>query len=293
LEQVKAFGLFLCVTHFPRIIGFRRPFLDLLWQMHYAVRTSHFGSSNMTFRYNHIIKASIVISTAVLLSACSKNATAEFHDPFENTNRKTHAFNKKLDQWLLRPAGNAYGAVFNETDDEIINNFTANLSEPANAVNHLIQGKLVKALKSTLRFAVNTTIGIGGIVDPATEFELAADETDFGETLHVWGAGEGAYVELPFYGGSTVRDTAGILVDFVMDPLDYAIPSKYKPYTVSAKLVELAGDRNEYSDVIDSVLYENEDSYASQRLYYLQNRRFELNDGEISDADLENPYDVE
>lgn len=247
----------------------------------------------MTLNFPLIIKTTLMASSVVVLTACGQSNTAEYYDPFEKGNRKTHAFNKKLDQWLLRPAGNAYGAVFNEHDDEIINNFTANLSEPANAVNHLIQGKFRKALKSTLRFAVNTTIGIGGIVDPASEFELAADETDFGETLHVWGAKEGAYVELPFYGGSTVRDTTGLIVDFAMDPLDYVIPSKYKPYTVTAKLVELAGDRNEYGDVIDSVLYENEDSYASQRLYYLQNRRFELNDGEISDADLENPYDVE
>jgi phospholipid-binding lipoprotein MlaA len=230
---------------------------------------------------------------ALQLSACAKPTGDAFHDPAENMNRKTHAVNKKLDKALLRPAGNAYGALIGPVDDEIINNFTSNLSEPSTIVNQILQGRLLRATKSTIRFAVNSTIGMGGITNPSEDFGMERDESDFGETLHVWGVGEGAYVELPFYGGSTTRDTVGIIVDFAMDPLDQIIPSKYKPYTISAKLVELAGDRNAYGDVIDGVLYGAEDSYASQRIYYLQNRRFQLNGGEISDADLENPYDVE
>ena len=157
----------------------------------------------------------------------------------------------------------------------------------------MLQGKIIKSLKSTARFLVNSTIGLGGIIDPASRFGLMADESDFGETLHNWGIGEGVYIELPFYAASTMRDSTGILVDFMMDPINSILPSKYKTYTQGAKLIELAGDRNEYGDMIDSVLYQNEDSYASQRLYYLQNRRFELNNNTISDDDLGNPYDDE
>ena len=230
---------------------------------------------------------------ALQLSACAKPTGDAFHDPAENVNRKTHGLNKKLDKALLRPAGNAYGAVIGPVGDEIINDFASNMSEPSTIVNQILQGRLLRATKSTIRFAVNSTIGIAGITNPSADFGMERDESDFGETLHVWGVGEGAYVELPFYGGSTARDTIGIIVDFATDPLNQVIPRKHKPFKTGVKLVELAGDRDEYGEIIDGVLYGTEDSYASQRLYYLQNRRFYLSGGEISDADLENPYDVE
>ena len=247
----------------------------------------------MNFKHINIVKISLLLSIGLLFSACAQNTPTEFNDPLEQINRKTHAFNKTLDTWMLRPAGKAYGIVVNDFADEIINDFTDNLSEPSNATNHLLQGKIIKSLKSTARFLVNSTIGLGGIIDPASRFGLMADESDFGETLHNWGIGEGVYIELPFYAASTMRDSTGILVDFMMDPINSILPSKYKTYTQGAKLIELAGDRNEYGDMIDSVLYQNEDSYASQRLYYLQNRRFELNNNTISDDDLGNPYDDE
>ena len=221
-----------------------------------------------------------LLSTTVLLSACAKQTGDNISDPMEKMNRKTHALNKTLDKALLRPAGNAYGAIISEKDNEVINNFAANLSEPSTIVNEILQGRIMKATKSSLRFIINTTLGFGGTVNAGKDFGLYADETDFGETLDVWGFGEGAYVELPFYAGSTVRDTVGLLVDFAFDPVNQMIPKKYKPAKTGVKLLELAGDRDQYGDVIDSVLYETEDSYASQRLYYLQNRRFQLNGGE-------------
>lgn len=239
------------------------------------------------------ITASFLISSAVLLSACSQPTGGDINDPFEQTNRKTHNLNKSLDKALLRPAGNVYGAIFNDDDDEIINNFASNLSEPSTVLNNLLQGRLLQATKTTMRFAINSTLGFVGVADAAADFGLYKDESDFGETLHVWGIGEGAYLELPFYGGSTTRDTVGIIVDFMTDPMDSVVHNDLKPAKTGVKIVELIGDRDEYSDVIDDVLYNAEDSYATQRLFYLQNRRFELNGGEISDADLENPYDVE
>ena len=247
----------------------------------------------MTNKFKRLLAIPLFLLLALQLSACATPSGDGFHDPMEKMNRKTHSLNKKLDKALLRPAGNAYGAVIGDVGDEIINNFSSNMSEPSTIVNQILQGRLIRATKSTIRFAVNSTVGMAGITNAAEDFGMERDESDFGETLHVWGVGEGAYVELPFYGGSTTRDTVGILVDFVTDPMDQVIPSKYKPHTTAVKLVELAGDRDEYSEVIDGVLYASEDSYASQRLYYLQNRRFFLSGGEISDADLENPYDVE
>ena len=90
-----------------------------------------------------------------------------------------------------------------------------------------------------------------------------------------------------------MRDTTGIVVDIIMEPINSIRQTKYKVHTQGAKLIELAGDRNEYGDVIDNMLYQTEDSYASQRLYYLQRRRFDLNNNIISDDDLGNPYEDE
>ena len=247
----------------------------------------------MQKRLKNLINAFLLILIGFVISACSQSAPNEFYDPLEKINRKTHSFNKSLDKLFLRPASKVYGVVVSDFADVLINNFTNNLSEPSNAANHLLQGNLKSSSNSTARFLVNTTVGIGGITDPATRLGLSVKESDFGKTLHSWGFNEGAYVELPFYAASTVRDTTGIIVDFVMDPINSIIPSKYKPHTQGAKLIELAGDRNEYGDIIDNMLYRNEDSYASQRLYYLQRRRFDLNNNKISDDDLGNPYEDE
>ncbi|MDA9269710.1 VacJ family lipoprotein [Amylibacter sp.] len=247
----------------------------------------------MQFKSENIIKAILLISFGFIFTACTQSDPNGFYDPLEKINRKTHSFNKSLDKILLRPASKVYGVVVSDFADILINNFTNNLSEPSNAANHLLQGKLKKSSNSTARFLVNTTIGIGGITDPASRLGISSSESDFGKTLHAWGFNEGAYVELPFYAASTVRDTTGIVVDFVMDPINSIIPSKYKPHTQGAKLIELAGDRNEYGEIIDNMLYKNEDSYASQRLYYLQRRRFDLNNNTISDDDLGNPYEDE
>ena len=247
----------------------------------------------MHYKIKNLIKVFLLITLGFIFSACSQSNPQEYYDPLEKINRKTHSFNKSLDKLFLRPASKVYGVVVSDFVDVLINNFTNNLSEPSNAANHLLQGKVKKSSNSTARFLVNTTIGIGGITDPASRLGLPLNESDFGKTLHSWGFDEGAYIELPFYAASTVRDTTGIVVDFIMDPINSIIPSRYKIHTQGAKLIELAGDRNEYGDVIDNMLYQTEDSYASQRLYYLQRRRFDLNNNIISDDDLGNPYEDE
>ena len=140
-----------------------------------------------------------------------------------------------------------------------------------------------------MRFVFNTIFGIGGLGDPAGELGLYEDETDFGETLHVWGAAEGAYVELPVLGPSTERDAVGKVVDLFLNPLSYVLPKPEKYYATGVKVVSKVGDRGRYSDTIDSVLYDSADSYAQARTIYLQNRRFELG-GDDDDAYVD-PYD--
>ncbi|MFK7746534.1 MAG: VacJ family lipoprotein [Roseobacter sp.] len=236
----------------------------------------------------------LAVVAAALLSACATyqdpvTRTDGINDPYEAQNRGIHAFNKGLDKNLVRPVSKGYAAVVPSEIRDTVNNFSENLSMPGVAINSLLQGDFRGAGLASIRFVMNTTIGIGGIVDAATELNIPEHTTDFGETLAVWGAGEGAYVELPVFGPSTQRDAVGIFTDFFTNPLTLATtdnsPEKYIPPTATAGSV--LNDRERLGETIDSVLYESADSYAQSRSIYLQNRRFELG---TDDTTADDPY---
>ena len=226
----------------------------------------------------------ILICLGLATGACtpvdpSKMTAGGVFDPYEDANRQTHEFNRALDRALLRSVGKGYAKAVPEDVQIMVGNFADNLSEPGHAVNHLLQGDLEAGVVNLYRFLVNSTLGLGGLFDAASEFNVNGEETDFGETLHVWGAPEGAYVELPFLGPSNERDAVGEIVDLFTDPLSYVLPKPEKYYGTAAKLVDRVGDRGRYADTVDSILYESADSYAQSRLIYSQNRRFELGGG--------------
>ncbi|MDP4033122.1 MAG: VacJ family lipoprotein [Pseudorhodobacter sp.] len=226
----------------------------------------------------------------VILSACAAPPPpATFNDPEEARNREIHAFNLALDKALVRPASDAYGSILPAPVQQGVANFSANLDIPGEVVNQLLQGRPHYAIENTFRFAVNTVIGLGGLFDPATAIGVHGKRTDFGETLHVWGAGEGVYVELPVLGPSTERDAVGKLVDIVMNPVSLLLPSPEKYYVTVAKIGSKIGDRHRYSKTVDSILYDSADGYAQARLLYLQSRRFELGQA-VAAEDFEDPY---
>ncbi len=172
-------------------------------------------------------------------------------------------------------------------------NFANNLSGPTDIVNSVLQLRLGRAAENTLRFAINTTIGLGGIFDPATAMGVAGKETDFGETLHVWGFGEGQYLEPPLLGPSTTRDLSGLIVDVAINPLQVFLPPPDSYVGTVAGVASRVVDRGRYVEMVDSILYNSADSYAQARLLYLQNRRFQLGqtagDAALSDQ-FEDPY---
>lgn len=234
-----------------------------------------------------------VLSGAVLLSACAPAPVAQgINDPYEAQNRKFHAFNRGLDRALVRPAADAY-SILPEPVERGVANFARNLDAPGDVVNNLLQGRVAPAGQNTLRFAVNTIFGIGGLFDTATALGLPAAPTDFGETLHVWGVGEGAYIEAPFLGPKTSRDLVGTIVDIAANPVSLALEHPDNLYATGAKVGSSLGDRARYSDTVDSILYESADSYAQARLLYLQNRRFALGQaaGQSGDEDFVDPYE--
>lgn len=240
----------------------------------------------MTSAPRFLLSATMLL-LAGLLSACAtrtpeQKASGEIFDPYESTNRAIHSFNVGVDKALFRPASKGYVTIVPEPMVDSFNHFADNLSMPSVMVDSLLQGKIKQAGIAAARFLINSTVGFAGLADPASDFEIPRVDTDFGETLHVWGFDEGAYVELPLYGPSTTRDAVGVVVNLFTNPLDYSKTRPAENIGVYAEVVRRMGDRGRYSDTVDAMLYESADSYAQLRSLYLQNRRFEL-EGENTD----------
>ncbi len=243
--------------------------------------------------FNWLIKGMLLASLGACASGQTNLAEGEIYDPFENANRSIHEFNVAMDKLVVGPVATVYGTVVPEDVRTVVENAARNLGEPNAFVNHVLQGDGDAAGTTLLRFVLNSTLGIAGIADPAADVGLFEQPTDFGETLGVWGLPEGAYIELPILGASTVRDTAGIIVDLAIDPMNYVITREQAYYMLALKGVNLIGKRNTYDDLISLLLYESADSYAAQRLSYMQNKRYVVSGGETEIDDLEDPYAFE
>lgn len=240
-----------------------------------------------------VMSGLLVSAIGACASGQTNLANSEIYDPFESTNRAVHKFNVALDSLVVGPVANVYGSVVPEDIRTVVENAARNLGEPNAFVNHILQGNGDAASTTLIRFLLNSTIGIGGVADPAADMGLFEQPTDFGETLGAWGVPEGAYIELPILGPSTVRDTVGIAVDLAIDPMNYVITKKQAYYLLALKGVNLIGQRHTYDDLINLLLYESADSYAAQRLSYLQNKRYVVSGGETAIDDLEDPYALE
>lgn len=247
----------------------------------------------ITSFYRRFISCFVILS-AFLLTACASTEQfpGEAYDPLEPANRAVHALNKGLDTVALRPASQVYGAITPDPVEDMIQNAASNLGEPADALNKILQGDIVAALESVGRFGINSTIGILGFFDPAEQMGLEEKPTDFGETLSKWGVPEGAYVELPVFGPSTVRNATGRVVDFIIDPLGAVVKAPESDYVLGARVLEVVDLRHRYAVAIDPVLYGSADSYIASRNAYLQSRRGALK-GPTDETDLEDPFAFE
>lgn len=234
---------------------------------------------NIPFKSGLRLRISALLASAALLAACAAPSGPEaINDPLEPANRKVHAFNKGVDRALVGPASKGVGIVPGPVRRGI-DNVADTLSLPGDIANNLLQLRLADAGQNTLRLGVNLTFGLAGILDVSSELGLQGQPTDFGETLHVWGVGEGPYLELPLAGPSTARDTVGMAVDIALDPVSRILPVREANAALAIRLFSRLGDRDRYSATVDSLLYDSADSYAQARLLYLQNRRFQLGQG--------------
>ena len=225
--------------------------------------------------YGPVLRNAAFLGGLGVLGACAPaEQPTDIVDPFEAQNRAIHEFNKEFDRRLLSSASEAYGETLPEPVREVIGNVADNISLTGDIVNDVLQGRADDAVHNGFRFAINSTLGVGGLFDPAASFGLETRESGFGETLFTYGVPEGAYIELPFLGPSTQREAVGRIADFFTNASSYALEGTSAAAATGVGVVDLLNDRYDLRSVIDGVLYESEDSYAQARTLYLQNLRF-------------------
>ena len=218
--------------------------------------------------YNLSMKFPFLLTTLILSFNLFSD---EVNDPFEDFNRKTFEFNEKLDEKIAKPVAEKYAKL--PPNIKIgISNFFNNLEEVETFVNQMLQGKPKKSINDLTRFVINTTIGLGGFIDVASKIGLQRHEEDFGQTLAVWGVGQGPYIMLPVLGPSTLRDTLGrpVSSNIALKGID-AIETREKLLGIETLL---SGDK--YSFVKDAYI---------QSMYYEIKDGIDVEDEFIDDMD--------
>jgi phospholipid-binding lipoprotein MlaA len=208
-----------------------------------------------------------------LLGGCA----APDRDRFEPVNRKIYRFNAELDQWVLKPTTRGYVDVTPAPVRTAVRNFFANLVDPWTAVNQFLQGKPGRAVSDGGRFLVNSTVGLGGLADPATRLGLERHEEDFGQTLAVWGLPQGDYFVVPLWGGVTTRSGVGDLVGGLVYPLAFLRNQRLRLGLYALRAVDLR------AQALDAERLLRGDRYVFLRDAYLQRRRYLVDDGEPDD----------
>ena len=227
-------------------------------------------------------RATALLLAATLLGACA-GVPAEQRvdsDPWEPLNRSLFSINTAIDNVTLKPIAKGYQAIIPSPVRTSVSNFYKNLTTPGSAVNNLLQGKAKRGLSELTRFVFNSTMGLGGILDVATAAGLEDYSEDIGQTAAVWGVPAGPYVMLPFLGPSTLRDA-------LLFPIDAITPLYYYDNTsVRDKLQVLRIiDIRSRVLVAEKFLDGSKDRYLTLRESYLQNREYEIYDGNPPEDD--------
>lgn len=210
-------------------------------------------------------------------AAASAPAPATPGDPLEGFNRAMYSFNDTLDVYVMKPVAKGYRAVLPDGVRRSVSNFFANLREPIVILNDLLQGKFGQAFADTGRFLANTTLGVVGLFDVATPIGLERHNEDFGQTLGAWGVGEGAYLVLPFFGPSNIRDGAGLVVDWETYPPNHMRNDDARWALWAVDVIDTRSRLLDASDVLEQA--GGRDPYAFLREAYRQRRRNLVYDG--------------
>lgn len=210
---------------------------------------------------------------AAALTGCASTSNNP-NDPLEGFNRTMFSFNDTVDKVALKPAAQAYDAVVPNPVQHGVGNFFGNIGDLWSSINQLLQGRVEQGVSTFMRVAINTTFGLGGVLDVATEARLPREKSDFGQTLGKWGVGSGPYVVLPFFGPSTVRDTAGMPVDLYGDLWTYKRPTRWRNVGGVVRIVDRRAQLLDASTLLEDAAL---DKYDFVRDAYLQRRQSQIN----------------
>lgn len=216
----------------------------------------------------------IVLALSGLLGGCATSGNPK--DPIEGFNRAMFAFNEGLDTVLIKPVAQGYDTVLPTPVKTGVTNFFGNIADLFIGVNNLLQGKADQAVSDLGRVAINSTIGILGLFDVATEAGLEKHEEDFGQTFGRWGMGDGAYVVIPVFGPRTVRDTAGLVLDVAVDPVGNVDHVATRNSLLALRMIDTRADLLPADKVVEEAAL---DKYSYVRDGYLQRRRNLVHDG--------------
>lgn len=214
-------------------------------------------------------------SALLLLGGCASNGDPR--DPLEPLNRSIHAFNETVDRVAMKPLAEAYRAVAPQFVETGVRNVFSNLGDVGVLANDLLQFKGADAVSDFMRLAFNSTFGLFGLLDVASEMGLRKHEEDFGQTLGKWGVTDSPYLVLPFFGPSTFRDTVGLAVDNnYLDPLRRVDDVGIRNRSAFARIVSRRADLLEAKAAVDAAAL---DGYEFTRDIYLERRRAQVYDG--------------
>ncbi|MFM0194758.1 MlaA family lipoprotein [Paraburkholderia strydomiana] len=214
----------------------------------------------------------LALAATGLITGCATGPDRKPGDPFEPMNRAVFNFNDGLDRYVAVPVAKGYQKVTPQPLRTAVSNFFSNLGDLTNAANALLQLKITDATEDLVRFAFNSTFGLGGLLDWATPAGLPKHHQDFGLTLGHWGIPSGPYLVLPLFGPSTVRDSMGLVVDVKFNPLNYMEPAVRNPLYV-LQFVSVRSDLLGATDLLQQAAL---DKYSFVRDAYTQQRRARL-----------------
>ena len=223
---------------------------------------------------------------ALMISGCatySGNAMTNSSDPWQAVNRPFFAVNDTFDKMLFKPLAKGYDALTPDPVQNSITNFFSNLGEIDNAINNLFQGKPVQFATSIGRLAINSTVGIAGLFDVAAYVGLERAQEDLGQTFGTIGMRAGPYVVLPLLGSSSIRDIPGRIVSMYINPLSWLDDVSFRNIMIGVNAVDSRANLLAKEDIASEI---SNDKYTLYKDAFLEERDFQISDGNLSDSDL-------
>jgi len=236
-------------------------------------------------RHRNSLLAIVLLAVSTAGCATGDPAALAQNDPYEPMNRSVFKVNTGIDNAVAKPVAKFYNHAVPGFARDGVHNFLTNLAKPVTFANDVLQGDGGRAWQTLERFSVNSTLGIGGLLDVATRIGIPDHSEDFGQTLGTWGVAEGPYLVIPLMGPDPPRDLSGDVVDIFLDPLTYIRYHGSDTWSVARAGVSVLDLRARNVDTVDQIERTSIDFYATTRSLYRQYRNSEIRNGAPDPAD--------